>query len=256
MAPQPRTCRDATTAARSAERDRSPGSNVRLTILDGVAPRIRVRLRIDRMSSIPSAVPDSLDLVVHEPPAAIAQRPTPPAPRGSLASRAARGALWTVISSIGGRAIGVIGTLAMTRFLHPEQIGEVSDAMIIVMTASWVTVWGFGQYSVVERPRGRRRRGHLVRDGGLRRARRDLARAGRGVRRPADAVPRRAARRGVHPRAGVRAVPAAARRDARARADPGHEVRRVGAVERRRRGELHRDARSAWPRSASAAGRS
>jgi len=72
----------------------------------------------------------------------------------SLAHKAARGALWTVISSMGGRAIGVFGTLVMTRFLAPDQIGEVSDATIIVMTANWLTIWGFGQYSVV-RGRGR-----------------------------------------------------------------------------------------------------
>lgn len=68
----------------------------------------------------------------------------------SLAQKAARGALWTVISSMGGRAIGVIGTLIMTRFLHPEQIGEVADAMVLAMTANWVTIWGFGQYAVVK----------------------------------------------------------------------------------------------------------
>jgi lipopolysaccharide exporter len=68
----------------------------------------------------------------------------------SLARKATRGALWTVLSSIGGRAIGVAGTLVMTRFLHPEQIGEVSDAAILAMTANWLTVWGFGQYSVVK----------------------------------------------------------------------------------------------------------
>ncbi len=68
----------------------------------------------------------------------------------SVAHKAARGALWTIISSMGGRAIGVLGTLAMTRFLHPEQIGEVSDAAIIAMTANWLTIWGFGQYAVVK----------------------------------------------------------------------------------------------------------
>jgi len=67
----------------------------------------------------------------------------------SVAHKAARGALWTIISSMGGRAIGVIGTLAMTRFLHPQQIGEVSDAAIIAMTANWLTIWGYGQYAVV-----------------------------------------------------------------------------------------------------------
>jgi len=68
----------------------------------------------------------------------------------SLARKAARGALWAVISSMGGRVIGVFGTLVMTRFLHPDQIGEVSDAAIIAMTANWLTIWGFGQYAVVK----------------------------------------------------------------------------------------------------------
>jgi PST family polysaccharide transporter len=68
----------------------------------------------------------------------------------SLAHKAARGALWTIISSVGGRVVGVLGTLIMTRFLYPEQIGEVSDANIIAMTASWATIWGFGQYAIVK----------------------------------------------------------------------------------------------------------
>jgi lipopolysaccharide exporter len=76
--------------------------------------------------------------------------PSPPVPRPSLASSAARGALWTVIASVGGRAVGVLGTLVMTRFLVPDQIGEVSDATIVAMTANWITVWGFGQYAVVK----------------------------------------------------------------------------------------------------------
>ena len=67
----------------------------------------------------------------------------------SLAQKAARGALWTVISSIGGRAVGVIGTLIMTRFLDPDEIGEVADAVVLVMSANWITIWGFGQYAVV-----------------------------------------------------------------------------------------------------------
>ena len=46
--------------------------------------------------------------------------------------------------------MGVLGTLVMTRFLHPDQVGEVSDATILCMTASWLTIWGFGQYTVVK----------------------------------------------------------------------------------------------------------
>ena len=52
----------------------------------------------------------------------------------SLAHKAARGALWTVVSSMGGRAVGVLGTLLMTLFLNPDEIGEVSDEMILAMT--------------------------------------------------------------------------------------------------------------------------
>ena len=68
----------------------------------------------------------------------------------SLAHKAARGALWTVISSMGGRAVGVIGTLVMTRFLDTHAIGEVADAVVLVMSANWITIWGFGQYAVVK----------------------------------------------------------------------------------------------------------
>jgi len=67
----------------------------------------------------------------------------------SLATKAARGALWTVFASIGGRAVGVVGTLVMTRFLAPDVIGEVADATILCMTLNWITIWGFGQYAVV-----------------------------------------------------------------------------------------------------------
>src|SRR5688572_18930720 len=72
------------------------------------------------------------------------------APTMSLAHKAARGALWTIASSMGGRAVGVIGTLVMTRFLHPHQIGEVADATVLAMTANWISIWGFGQYTVIK----------------------------------------------------------------------------------------------------------
>ena len=68
----------------------------------------------------------------------------------SLAQKAARGALWTVTSSIGGRAVGVLGALVLTRFLDPHAIGEVAVAVVLVMSANWITLWGFGQYAVVK----------------------------------------------------------------------------------------------------------
>jgi len=84
------------------------------------------------------------------PPSPGASGPLPSASSTSLGTRVARGALWTILTSIGGRAVGVLGTLVMTRFLHPDQIGEVSDASIIAMTGNMVSIWGFGQYAVVK----------------------------------------------------------------------------------------------------------
>lgn len=68
----------------------------------------------------------------------------------SLGAKAAKGALWTIVTSIGGRFIGVLGTLVMTRFLHPDIVGDVSVATITCMTMSWFTIWGFGQYTIVK----------------------------------------------------------------------------------------------------------
>lgn len=68
----------------------------------------------------------------------------------SLAERTARGAVWTILTSMGGRVIGVLGTVIMTRFLAPEVVGEVSAATVIAMTASWLTTWGFGPYVIVK----------------------------------------------------------------------------------------------------------
>jgi len=70
-------------------------------------------------------------------------------PAMSLAAKAARGAAWTILSSVGGRAIGVIGTLVVTRFLAPSEVGEVGTAAIIVTSVNWLTTLGFGQYVIV-----------------------------------------------------------------------------------------------------------
>jgi lipopolysaccharide exporter len=67
----------------------------------------------------------------------------------SLARRAASGAIWTILSSIGGRALGVLGTLIITRYLDPDAVGDVGTAMIVVMTVNWVTSLGIGQYVIV-----------------------------------------------------------------------------------------------------------
>ncbi len=67
----------------------------------------------------------------------------------SLSGKAARGAVWTILSSIGGRAVGVIGTLIITRYLSPDAVGDVGTAMVLVLTMGWLTSLGFGQYVIV-----------------------------------------------------------------------------------------------------------
>jgi len=67
----------------------------------------------------------------------------------TLSQKAARGAAWTIATSLGARAVGVAGTLIMTRFLTKDLVGEVNDATILVLTANWLSIWGFNQYVIV-----------------------------------------------------------------------------------------------------------
>jgi PST family polysaccharide transporter len=68
----------------------------------------------------------------------------------SLSDRTARGAAWTIASSLGARAIGVGGTVMMTHLIDPDVVGSVNDAMIIALTANWMSIWGFNQYVIVK----------------------------------------------------------------------------------------------------------
>ncbi len=72
----------------------------------------------------------------------------------SLGKRATRGAIWNVGGSTATRAIGLIGTLYMTRLLRPDEIGEVASASVIAQTANWVSNWGFNQYMIVHSAKG------------------------------------------------------------------------------------------------------
>jgi O-antigen/teichoic acid export membrane protein len=47
----------------------------------------------------------------------------------SLGKKAAGGAAWNVVMGLGGRAVGLVATLALTRFLDPTEYGEVSVAV-------------------------------------------------------------------------------------------------------------------------------
>ena len=52
---------------------------------------------------------------------------------------------------MGSRAIGLVGTLLITRFVAPSAYGEVMVGSVLVMTANQLSTLGFGQY-LVSRP--------------------------------------------------------------------------------------------------------
>jgi PST family polysaccharide transporter len=68
----------------------------------------------------------------------------------SLVRDTVRGALWTISAGIGSRAIGLAGTLIVTRFIVPADYGEVTVAAVVVMTANQLSTVGFGQYLIAK----------------------------------------------------------------------------------------------------------
>jgi len=69
----------------------------------------------------------------------------------SLVRDTVRGAVWTISSGMGSRAIGLVGTLIITRFVAPAEYGEVTVAAVLSMTANQFSTIGWGQY-LVSRP--------------------------------------------------------------------------------------------------------
>ena len=67
-----------------------------------------------------------------------------------------RGAGWTIGTSIGSRALGLVGTIVLTHLLvDPAIIGEVADASVIVLTAQQLSTIGVGQYLIAKPNAGR-----------------------------------------------------------------------------------------------------
>ena len=69
----------------------------------------------------------------------------------SLVRDTVRGALWTIGAGMGSRALGLAGTLIITRFVAPAEYGEVTVAAVLAMTANQLSTIGWGQY-LVSRP--------------------------------------------------------------------------------------------------------
>ena len=77
-------------------------------------------------------------------------RPVPGAV-SDLAKRALRGVAWTLPTSLVSRAVGLVGTLLLARYVAPADYGEVSAASIVIMTATSVSTFGIGIFLVGRR---------------------------------------------------------------------------------------------------------
>jgi PST family polysaccharide transporter len=73
----------------------------------------------------------------------------------SLAQKTISGAAWSIATSLGSRALGLVGTLLLVRFLLPDEYGEVSAAAIVVATANQISTLGVGMY-VIANPKAPR----------------------------------------------------------------------------------------------------
>lgn len=75
----------------------------------------------------------------------------------SVAAKAIRGAAWTILTGVGSRALGLVGTLLLIRWIAPDDYGEVSAATIVVLTANHFSTLGIGMY-VLSNPKADRTR--------------------------------------------------------------------------------------------------
>ncbi|HEY7955649.1 MAG TPA: oligosaccharide flippase family protein [Polyangia bacterium] len=73
----------------------------------------------------------------------------------AIGRKAVRGVAWTISTSIGARAVGLVGTLLLVRYLLPADYGEVSAASVIVLTADQFSTVGVGMYLIVNPKSGR-----------------------------------------------------------------------------------------------------
>jgi PST family polysaccharide transporter len=80
----------------------------------------------------------------------------------SIAQRAVRGAAWTIATSLGSRALGIIGTLVLTRFVAPGDYGQTDVASVVVLTANQLSTIGMGQYVIAFPKAGRRAAFHAT----------------------------------------------------------------------------------------------
>jgi PST family polysaccharide transporter len=66
--------------------------------------------------------------------------------RSTVAAKAFRGLFWMATTGIGSRVVSLIATLLLTRYVLPEDYGEVQNTFIVVWMVDLVTQLGLPQY--------------------------------------------------------------------------------------------------------------
>lgn len=69
----------------------------------------------------------------------------------SIAQKAARGVAWNMAFGVSSRVLQLVGTLLLTRFIAPDDYGDVLAASISVVTAGVLTSFAFGQYLIARK---------------------------------------------------------------------------------------------------------
>src|SRR6185295_10417412 len=82
--------------------------------------------------------------------------PTTPTATSSIAHKAVAGAMWGTGASLLVRALSLVGTVIIVRFLTPAEYGAIQSAAVVVLTASQLATLGVGPYIVTFRDAGPR----------------------------------------------------------------------------------------------------
>ena len=73
----------------------------------------------------------------------------------SLGARTVSGAAWTILTGVGSRGVGLVGTVVLTYYLARSELGEVADASVVTLLATQFSSLGLGQYLVAKPTAGR-----------------------------------------------------------------------------------------------------
>ena len=74
----------------------------------------------------------------------------------SIEAAAVRGASWTIAAGLTSRVLGLLGSVAITHYLLPQDFGEVGAAVALVMLANQISTLGIGPFVLAKKSEGPR----------------------------------------------------------------------------------------------------